>query len=435
MSAQPAIFAADLPGQDDILRRELGNGIVILARQNAHTRSVVINGSLEAGAIIEPPDKQGLVNFLGSILSRGTTQRDFAAFHNALEGVGANLHLSGGVHNISFGGKALAEDLSLLLELLADAVQNPAFDPAQIERLRGELLTYLNIRQQNTRYMAGRRFREKIYPAEHPYHHSLSGTPETIQALTSDDLRAFHQQQVGPRGMIITVVGGVDPEEAAALVERIFGDWDNPNQQPLPALETLPPPAQTRTHHEPIPGKSQVDIALGVTGPRRQSADYLAARLANNILGVFGMYGRLGKNVREAQGLAYYSYSQLQSGLGPGPWLTRAGVDPHNVHQAVTSIRAEIKRMQDEYVPDDELADNQSNLVGSLPLRLEGNEGTAAAIYSMERHDLGLNYLRGYAAAIQSLTAEDVQRAVQTYWPPDIDVLATAGPDLPEETS
>jgi len=143
------------------------------------------------------------------------------------------------------------------------------------------------------------------------------------------------------------------------------------------------------------------------------------------------MMGRLGDKVRDEQGLAYYSYSRIEGGRGPGPWTVIAGVNPANVERALESIRAEIRRISREPVPPEELADSQSFLVGSLPLRLETNEGVAAAILDMERYGLGLDYLQRYGDLIREITPERVLAAAQRWLNPDAYVLALAGPPEP----
>ena len=133
--------------------------------------------------------------------------------------------------------------------------------------------------------------------------------------------------------------------------------------------------------------------------------------------------------VREQQGLAYYSYSTVEGEAGPGPWRVIAGVNPANVEQAIDSIVGEIRRLTREPVSDEDLADNKSYFTGRLPLQLESNEGVAAAILRLERYDLGLDYLREYAALINGLTKDDLLAAAQHYLNPDAYALAVAGPE------
>lgn len=420
-----------IPGTEDITRRVLPNGITILVRENPHSQSVVITGSLEVGAVFEPLEKNGLVSFITSALMRGTKNRDFASINEALEGIGASLSVSGGTHVTSFGGKSLSEDLPVLLDVLNDALRYPTFPTEQVERLRGERLTRLKISQQDTRYMAGRAFNRLAYPPEHPYYRNGYGEIDTLSAITLEEMVNFHSHQFGPRGMIIVIVGNVHTDDACAKVQELFGDWENPSQENTPSLPMVTPLPGIVAEDVEIAGKSQSDIILGIAGPSRHAPEYQAARIANHILGVFGMYGRLGKNIREKQGLAYYSYSTLAGGKGPGPWRVIAGVDPADVKKTVSSIRSELERLQNEVVSADELEDSQLNLTGSLPLQLEQNEGVASSIYNMEYYGLGLDYLRHYHETIYSVNAEQIRAVAQKYWSAAFAVVV-AGPKRDE---
>lgn len=415
-----------IPGPNDILRQELPNGIVVLVRENHTSPSVVVSGYLEVGSRDEPPQKAGLADFTASALSRGTVRRTFDQIYEEVESVGASFGVSAGVSRTSFGAKSLAEDLPRILDVLADVLRNPVFPPREVEKLRGEILTDLEERAHDTRRMASLTFRELAYP-DHPYGRSVDGYIETVSPLTADDLAEFYRAHYTPRGMVIAVVGAVKAEEAVRMVGDAFGDWEGPAPD-RPPLPPVPPPDRVREKFVPIPGKTQTDIVLGWPGPARTDPAFLDAVVCNTILGVFGMMGRLGEKVRDELGLAYYSYSRVEGGSGPGPWTVIAGVNPVNVPRALETILAEIRRIREEPVPPEELADSQAFLVGSLPLRLETNEGVAAAILDMERYNLGLDYLQRYGDLIREITPERVQAAAQRWLNPDAYVLALAGP-------
>lgn len=422
-----------IPGADDIAREVLPNGIVVLARENFSNQSVVITGTLEVGSVFEGRDKAGLAGFVGSALMRGTKSRDFDMLHETLESLGASLSIGGNTHTTGFGGKALAEDLPTLLALLSDALRNPAFPPDQIERLRGEFLTSLKIRQQNTRAVAGDTFRRLAYPSEHPYSVSSADELKALPAISLDEMAEFHSRYFGPRGMILVVVGAVKAQDAIRQVGDIFGDWQNPDQPPPPSLPDAPPPPDVLQEFKVLPGKSQADVIIGWPGPSRYAPDFQAANLANSILGEFGMMGRLGQNVREKQGLAYTASSRLRGGRGQGAWTASAGVNPQHVRRAVASMLDEIKRMTSELVSEEELADNKANFTGRLPLSLESNEGVAGSILNMETYQLGLDYLRNYADMINAITREDILQAAQHYMSPAAYALAVAGPEIKDE--
>lgn len=416
-----------LPGPDDITRHQLPNGIVLLTRPNFNSPSVAMTGYLPSGAIFDPDEQLGLADFTAAALMRGTAQRDFQAVYDALESAGASLGFNGGTHTVSFGGKALAEDLDLLLDLVSESLRQPVFPDEQVERLRAQLLTGLQIRAQDTGEMASLAFDQIVY-AGHPYSRPEEGYIETVQAISRQDLVDFHLRYFGPRGMVIVVVGAVEPARVIAGVEKVFGDWQNPQQPEQPSLPSLTSLQDNQTQRVTIAGKYQADIVMGVAGPPRRSPDFMAAYVGNSVLGQFGMMGRIGDSVRERAGLAYYASSSISGGLGPGPWRVSAGVNPANVEKAIDLIRQEIARFVSEPVLADELADSQANYIGRLPLTLESNGGVAGALLNLERYDLGLDYYRRYADLVREVTVDAVLETASRYLHPERLGIAIAGP-------
>lgn len=422
-------FEQALPASENITREVLDNGVIVLVYEKPSVQSVVIDGTLPAGALYDTPEKAGLANLTAEALMAGTQTRDFDGLHTELESFGADIGVDAGRYKAGFDGKALAEDLPHLLGLLADVLRNPTFPPEHVERMRGELLTYLNYHQQDTRYLARRGFSETLYPQSHPYHYSTNGSIESVSTLTAEDLRAFHETYYGPKDMILVIVGNVRAAEAVDVVREKFGDWQAPDQPGMPDIPAAPQTDETQRHFRPVPGKTQSDIVMGFVGPSRFADDYRAAVLANSVLGQFGMMGRIGKVVREQKGYAYYSRSSVSGGFGPGSWSAMAGVNPDNVEETVEDITTEFRRITSEHVSDDDLDDVKSYYTGSLPLQLESNEGVAGTLLRMESFELGLDYLVHYRDNINRLTKDDLLNAAKHYIDVDKLTISVAGPD------
>jgi zinc protease len=416
-----------LPGPNDIYREVLPNGITVLARSNFNSPSVVVTGFFDAGALFDPDEKLGLAEYTSLSLMRGTKKRSFDEIYNSLESVGAGLGFNTGVHKSGFNGRSLAEDLPLLLDLFREALTMPVFPKVEIERLRAQLLTGLAIRAEDTSDMASMVFDNLLFKG-HPYSRPEDGFPETIKRIKRDDLVKFHREHYGPRGMVIAVVGGVKPEDAVKQVKRALGGWQIKGQKEAPVLPPLKRLKKSASKHHRIPGKSQSDLIIGTNGPMRRDPEFMPATIGNNILGQFGMMGRIGDVVREKSGLAYYAYSSLSAGLGPGSWEVSAGVNPQNVKKAADLIKDELKRFVQEGITADELADTKANFVGRLPLSLESNGGVANALLNIERHQLGLDYYHRYADLVNEVTADDVLTTARKFIDPDTLVIATAGP-------
>lgn len=416
-----------LPGPEDIYREVLPNGIIVLTRANFNSPSVVLAGYLEAGALFDPEEKLGLAEYTTAALMRGTRTRTFDEIYNSLESVGASLGFSTGVHKSGFNGRALAEDLPLLLDLLSEALTAPAFPKGEMEKLRAQLLTGLAIRAEDTGDMASMVFDQIIFK-DHPYSRPEDGYPETIQSIKRGDLVRFHREHYGPRGLVIALVGAVEPEQAVRQVKRALGGWQVEDQKEAPELPPLKRLKKTIVRHHRIKGKSQSDLVIGTNGPMRRDPEFMSASIGNNILGQFGLMGRIGDVVREKSGLAYYAYSSLNAGLGPGSWEVSAGVNPQNVKKASDLIKEELKRFVQDGVTEQELADTKANFVGRLPLSLESNGGVANALLNMERHSLGLDYYHRYEALVNDVTAERVLSTARKFIDPERLAIAVAGP-------
>lgn len=416
-----------IPGPETISQAVLENGFRLYVCENHSSPSVVIGGYVAGGSVHEPREQAGLSDFTAAMLRRGTERRTFEQINEDVESVGASFSVYSGRHAIAVGGKALTEDFRLVLDVLADALQQPVFPAEHVDKLRGQTLTVLQERDNDTGSAASMLFHQMAYPPDHPYGWPLEGYHETVATFSRDQVMDFYRRFVGPDGAALVVVGDVQAEEAIAMVQNAFGGWRRQAAagRSFPAVNR---PAALVRGDKVLHGKTQSDIVLGVPAMRRGDPDYEAARLANTILGRFGMMGRLGENVREQLGLAYYSYSTLAANKEPGAWQVVAGVNPDNVERCLAAVDAELARLGDELVPDEELGDSKALLTGSLPLRLETNDGVAEAILDMVWHDLGLDYLQRYGGIVAAITAEQIRQAAATYLQPAAYVLAIAGP-------
>lgn len=422
-----SVSMSSIPGADDIRRETLSNGMVLLYRANFQSQSVVVHGYVQAGSIFDSEELLGLADFTASALMRGTQRRTMKELFTALESAGASLGFDCATHTVGFSGQSLAEDLPLLLEILAECLRYPSFPAEQVERLRVQILTSLAIRDQDTSDMASLTFDQIVY-ARHPYGRPEEGFVETVQNIRLEDLHAFHQQHYGPAGMVLSVVGAVEPGLVVDQVKKVFEDWQNPLQPAPPSLPPLSPLKEIITKKVTLAGKFQADIVMGNAGPPRPSDDFLPASLGNNVLGQFGMMGRIGEAVREKAGLAYYASSSLSGGLGPGPWYISAGVRQEDIERAINLILQEVRRFVTEPVSDEELEDSKASFIGRLPLSLESNHGVASALLNLERYQLGLDYYRRFAHLVNQVSAEQILQVAQRYLDPDRLAIAIAGP-------
>ena len=415
--SSPAKFAPE--------RFELPNGLVVLFQANPTSPSVSISLRVAAGACLETRKTAGLANFCGGMLKRGTTRRSKQEIGELLDFMGSHLGSSAGRHTAGVGAKARSADFEQMMELVAECALTPSFPAAEVERMRGNLITAIREDEDDTRQVAMDCLRQLVYAPEHPYSWRPIGTAETIARHHRDDLAAFHARHFRAESSALVVVGAVDLDQVKMAAERYFGQWPESGEETsgratglrvaLPEIPDASPLPGTVREVSAMPAKAQADIALGHPGLRRTDPDYYAVSVMNMILGRFAMGGRLGHSVREEQGMAYYTFSTFEASFGPGPFVVRAGVHPDNVDPAIDSIMAELQRISTEPVSETELENATSALIRSLPRALETNEGLATTLHTIEQYGLGLDYLDEYPRLIGAINVDDVLAAARDH--------------------
>lgn len=409
-------------------RHELGNGIVVLGQAQPEDPGVSVRFRVPAGSLRDPEGKEGLAVLTARSLLRGTARRRFADINDFTDDLGATVGVDAGRINVEVAVRCLREDLPAMIALAGEVLRDPSFPPEEVERVRNELLTGIREADQDTRSTAERALRRLLYPAPHPLGRRSSGDLESVPGITRDELANFHAESFGPRGAVVAVVGGIpDVGAAAERIAAVLGDWRS-GAEPVGDPPAAPARTETESSREAIPGKSQADLAIGLPTIPRSHPDYYALDVANLILGRLGLMGRMGANVRDKQGLAYYAFSGLEAGREGSVWAARAGVDPANVERARDAILDELRRITSEPASDEELADAKSYLTGVLPLALETNDGVAATLLAIEYFGLGLDYLDRYPGIIGALTIEDVLSAASTHLDPELVAVGIAGP-------
>jgi zinc protease len=269
---------------------------------------------------------------------------------------------------------------------------------------------------------------EMLYGPDHPYGRPAKGTDESLQRIDRAALAEFHAWHVRPAVLSLAIVGDVRPTETIGRVAAEIEDWTGAPAEPV----VVPPPAAAPVRRQcfiAMPGKPQSDIAYGFTTISRFDPRFYAYWMMNNILGQFGLGGRLADNIRERQGMAYYAFSSFDPTVGEGPLVVRAGVDPRNVRQAVEAIDSEARQLAVEGPTSIEIEQTREFLIGSIPRLLETNHNVAEFLQSCEQFGLGLDYDQRLPALLREVTMDDIRAAAAEVLHPERAAVAIAGPD------
>jgi zinc protease len=409
------------------VRTVLDNGAVVLVQETSTAPAVTINATVLAGGVYEAPDQQGLAYLVGRVLDRGTEQRSAELLAEELDDRGVSLRISSSRHATILTCTCLTEDFDDVLAIIVDVVRRAAFPEAEVTKRKAESLSAIRQDEDNPSVRAVEALFEMLYGATHPYGRRAKGTVESVERIGRDDLVAFHAARFQPSALSLAIVGHVGAEHALKRAALELDGWavGSPGSFTLPAPPTSTVRRQQVIH---VPGKSQSEIAYGFTAIRRLDPRYDAYFVLNNILGQFGLGGRLADNIRERQGMAYYAFSTLDPSVGIGPLIVRAGVDPEHVERTLDAIDHEVRSLGTDGPTGIELEQTRQFLIGSIPRTLETNGGIAAFLQSEEQFGLGLDYDRRLADDLRAVTLEQVGTAAHELLHPDRAAVSIAGP-------
>jgi zinc protease len=410
------------------VRQTLDNGIVVIAEENHTTPAVALIALVRAGGYDDPSGKEGTAALVARLLDRGTANRSADVIADDLDGRGASLSASAGRHQVGLAAACLVDDLAPVMRIAADVLRAPAFPDPDVETRKAEILTTIRQEDDDPASVAVNHFMEDVYDG-HPYARRVRGTAETVRGLQRADLVAFHQRWFMPAALTVVAVGSLPAAEMVDQVAAAFGDWTgNGARRELDVADAASPPVR-RVERIAMPDKAQADVAYGFVGVRRLDPRFMAASVMNNALGQYALGGRLGDSIRERQGMAYYVYSSLDSGLGPGPLMVRAGVSAENVERTIASIDFELSTVVSEGFTEREIAESKQYMVGALPRQLETHAGIAGFLLNAELFGLGLDYDRRLPDLIRAVTHEAAMDTARGLLQPDRATVVVAGPE------
>ena len=415
----------------------LPNGMTLIVQENHANKTVALSGFVRAGSAFDPDGKYGTAQMTAAMLGRGTTTKTALQLALSLESVGANVGIGAGDESARLGGASLSQDFGLTLNTLADELQRPSFPADQIERLRAQILSGIEDSRQDTGGTGGAgtqaeiAFAQAIYPKGHPYWSpTLDQSAAAVKSLTRADLTAFYNTYYRPDTTALVVVGDVNTSDVIKQVTAAFGGWNKP-ATPAPALvipDVSVPAKAPAPIVIPLADAPQTSILFGYSGGLTQtSPDYFAAQILNFTLGGDTFGSRLGKTIRDENGLDYSVSSGFSAQHGAGPFQVFVGANPKNATRAITLLRQILSQEQQYGVTPDEVRQAKLYITGSYPLRLETNAGVAGVLTLAEDYGLGLDFPQRRNALYNAVTVEQVNAAAKKYLHPSNGVLVIAG--------
>ena len=392
---------------------KLANGLTVLVLEQHKLPTVAFTLWVKAGALADPKGLPGLAKATAEMLREGTTHRTSAQLAADVDGLGASLTASAefGADTSTVSASGLSESMDRLLELMSDVVLDPTFPADEFAKYQKRQLAQVEQERSEPGFLAQERFHKVLYG---DFAASIvSGTPESIKAMTTAQLKDFHERYYVPNNALLGVVGDVQFDQVVSLIQKSFGGWKSHPVVP-PDLGEISPPAPTKITLVDRPDSVQTNILAGDFAVRRADPDYVPLTVMNRVLGG-GPSARLFLNLREKHGYTYGAYSYFTSDIYPGAWRASTEVRNAVTDGSMHELIEELKRIRTERVPESELDEARHSIVAGFALSLEQPATLLNFWMTANYFRLPQDYWDRYPEEIAKVSPEAVEQAAKKY--------------------
>ncbi len=408
----------DIPAAVQPDKFTLANGLKVLLLPDRSTPTVTLVGEINAGSGFDSIDKAGLAGITAQNLTNGTTTKDALTLASRLENRGASLGFSAGRESVGISGIGLAKDLPIVIDQLADLLQNATFPAKEFDlNLQRNLLAFKSDLD-NPNALVRRIFQSTLYPKGHPF--NAMRTEATLKSLKREDLAKFYKTYYRPDSTILTLMGDFDPATMRVLLEEKLGKWQATGKAPKFQFPNVPNLAATNEKQTSLAGKTQAVTIIGHPSIYRSDPQYYPAILLNQVLGGDTLSSRLGTEIRDRLGLTYGIYSYFQSGRPPqGAFIVQMQTSGKDTEKAIAATVALLRSVRDKGITQAEFDVAKKSLINNFSTEFANPDNIASSLLSDEIYSLPVGDFYKFPQRIQSVTFEQVNRAAKELLQPD----------------
>lgn len=372
---------------------------------------------VDAGAVAEPRQRDGVAQIAARALTEGTAQYDGELLTDRLERLGTAIDSTADWDSTTVTLTVLSERLPQAFAYVAEVLTAPTFPEASVERIKGERIAEILQVESEPRELADEMFDAFVYAGHSRFSIPVGGTKASVSSMTRQDLLDFYTARYHPGAVTLIVAGDVEPDAVERLARDAFHGWTGAPPAPVPIDDT--PARETRAvqivHKSDAP---QSELRIGHVGVPRTHPDYFTLTVMNAVLG--GLFSsRINLNLREVHGYTYGAHSAFDWRKAAGPFVISTAVASDVTADAVRETLHEIDRMRLDAVSDSELSLATSYLDGVFPIRYETTAAIAAALATLVTYGLPDDWYDRYRDHIRAVTADDVLAAMQTHVHPE----------------
>ncbi|MEO8575635.1 MAG: pitrilysin family protein [Gemmatimonadales bacterium] len=388
----------------------LENGMRVLLVERHSLPIVTARFVVDAGAVREPADKNGLAYLTADLLSEGAAGLTSAQMAEKMADLGAQFGTSANNGSAFVTVTALPNVFTEALTIGATALTNPTLSPVEFDRMRTSAIAAYQQGQSTVNGIASKIFYKAIYDPGTAYSRLSGGTTASLTKLTRDDVVNWHKAMYSPKNTTLVLIGDLTVESARVAAEKAVGKWNTPGPSLTPFVGKGLASSENRVILVDRPGSVQSAILVGHSTAGYETPELLPMTAAGRVLGG-GFSSRINMLLREKKGWTYGAFAQFNPLKGVGSFFINSSIRSNATDSALAESVREFRRLATEPVPSVELADQLTNVVASFPSSVQTIQGLMGRLNDVVVYGLPLDYYNTYRERLAAVKPEDISRA------------------------
>lgn len=407
-----------------VWKHELANELKALGIEHTELPIVHFSLTLQGGHYLDPKDKPGTAHLVSRLMMEGTKSKTPVELEEAVDNLGANISIYAGREEISIRGNSLASKFNEVMGLVQEILLEPRWDEKEFARIKQETLESINRNKANPPYVAMNVFNQLVYGEDHMFGKPTTGTSESIEKITIEDLKNYYAQNFSPSVAYLSIVGDISKQEVVESLEGLESQWE-PQEVAFSDFEKPSMSEKAKIYFVDVPGARQSVIRIGSIAMRYNDPDYYPATVMNYKLG--GSFNSfLNMILREEKGYTYGARSGFSAGIYPGTFSASSSVHSQATFDSVRIFKQEMEKYR-EGISQEDLEFTKNSLIKSNAMRFETYGALLNMLDNIAVFGLPDDYVKQQEEIVKNMTQERIKELAQKYINPESLIYLVVG--------
>jgi zinc protease len=409
----------------EVWKQTLDSGINVLGIENSEVPLVQFQLQIDGSMLLESKDKIGVSNLLANLITKGTKTKTPEQLENEIESLGASIDAFASSDAIYISGNALSKNFEATMTLVTEILLEPRWDEKEFQLIKQSTKSSIQRREANPNAIAEAEFNKLLYGENHMLSNSNSGTEESVEAITIDDLKAYYDSYISPTLAKMHIVGDISEKDAIHTLVTLNTNWEAKDVV-FPKLPEVAIPTTSKIYFYDVPNAKQSVLRFGYPAPKVTDEDYYAATVMNYRLGGGGFASQLTQQLREGKGYTYGIRSGFRGDDNVGNFSISSGVRS-NVTSESSALVKDILENYGKNFDSKDLEVTKGYTLKSGARAFETLGAKLNMLSNISNYGFEDDYAKQRETIVKDLTVADIKALANTYIKPNQMIYLVVG--------